>query len=82
MYRCRLWPPYDVECDRLMGIAAKALHLQIPVACIEGVTECGGRLCRALKGKHTCVPSLTRQTVCILSRIPRALREDANGSPK
>lgn len=51
-------PPDDVERDRLVGLAAKALHLEVLIPGVERVTEGPGRLGRSLEGEHPGVPRL------------------------
>jgi hypothetical protein len=36
---CRLRPTHDIQGDRLVRVAAEALHLKIQIASIERVTE-------------------------------------------
>jgi hypothetical protein len=49
MDRGRLRPANDVECHRLVGLAAKAFNLEIGITTVEGVTEGRGGLRRPLE---------------------------------
>lgn len=77
---CSFLPPDDVERDCLVRVAAEALHLEIAIAGVEGVTEGGGRLCGPLERKHAGIPRLAGQAVGILSRVSSALCQYPDGS--
>jgi len=67
-------PPGDIERDRLMRLIAEALHLRVPIAGAEDVTERGGGLGRPLEGEHAAVPRLAGQYVGIRASAARSAR--------
>jgi hypothetical protein len=71
--RRRLRPPHNVECDRLVSVAAEAADLKIAVAGVKRIAERGRRLGGPLVAQHALVPGLARQTISFLSRLSGAL---------
>jgi hypothetical protein len=78
MDRGRFRPADDVQCDRLMGVAAKAADLKIEISGVQGVAEGRRGLSWSFESEHALVPGDTRQTVSVLPSLGRALRRMSN----
>jgi hypothetical protein len=69
-----LGPPYDIQRDGLMGIAAQASNLQVAKIRVQGIAKCRRRLGGPLVAKHSVIPSLTGEAISYLARSNSALR--------
>jgi hypothetical protein len=79
--RRRLRPADDIEGNRLMGVAAEALDLEIAIASIQRITKSWRGLGRLLEGEHAHVPSLARELVRVAARMDGLLRGRSNRAP-
>jgi len=75
---CGFRPADDIECDRLVGIAAKAADLKVAIASVQGVANCRGRLRRSLVAEHPEVPGLASQHIGSPASLPRAFGRGAD----
>jgi hypothetical protein len=78
--RRRFRSAHDVERDRLMRVAAKALHFEIEVTGVERIAERRGRLRGSLEAKHAFIPRFAGEPIASL-RASAARSADARTEP-
>jgi hypothetical protein len=65
----------DIQRHRLMRVAAEQQRtLKVEVSCVEGISQCRGRLGRPLESEHPLVPGNTSKPVGFLPSFGSALR--------
>src|SRR4051794_31109575 len=71
-------PANDVQCHRLVSVAAEAADLKIEISSVQSAAEARRGLSRSFETQHVLVPGDTRQTVSFLPSLGRALRRIPN----